>query len=631
MSCNGKYLIPFSIIILDLLLFTSQYPLSSNEQADTLHSGSISFGRFETEALCWERRSSFSHNKYLEEVEKYSKPGSVTEKKAYFEAHFRKRGLLGRSSSECQNGTEYQSSENDISESTGYDEQYEHKDEGNCSARFDQSSHGSVHDREHEVTESESERGDFATSFYELQVEPASDVTNGADFVTEHEKTEEANHAEFGKLLPTNSESEIENEIEQNVHEEGSSLDTRHMTTMTIDLHPDNHVAEENIGARTENQRGHSGQYFEGRVASEIKHVKPRLTSRVSVAQEKRDMISEASKGSGTKPRVRVNDIPGRSKAEKKTPDRVAQNKCSMLKMPNYEVFPGSKARVSPEIKSTKKESGIQKVSESRPLSSQKTATTARQSANRLTQAASLTQGTGQSCSDFNFRSGKHAERRKEYHMKLEGKTHAKETKIDQLQAKSQEKVKAEIKQLRRGLNFKATPMPSFYRRAGQGSDRSKAIQATASNSKTRTPWTKSSSPGIRISERSSSSLGKGTNQALSISKPLKSTDSPSVSGAISCHSTVTSDSTPSSPASPGGTTSNNHPIQAAVNDTVGGTKKQEKEKHINIRSYKLPEGNKIYKGPKVDGKQKPGNGGHGYTGVGRSSRTGRLAVGVAS
>ncbi|KAL2549296.1 Uncharacterized protein Fot_10826 [Forsythia ovata] len=48
-------------------------------------------------------------------------------------------------------------------------------------------------------------------------------------------------------------------------------------------------------------------------------------------------MISEASKGFETKPRVRVNDIPVRSKAEKKTPDRVAQNKCSMLKMPNYE------------------------------------------------------------------------------------------------------------------------------------------------------------------------------------------------------------------------------------------------------------------------------------------------------
>lgn len=65
-----------------------------------MHSGSISFGRFESESLSWERRSSFSHNRYLEEVEKYSKPGSVTEKKAYFEAHFKRKALLKQSSSE---------------------------------------------------------------------------------------------------------------------------------------------------------------------------------------------------------------------------------------------------------------------------------------------------------------------------------------------------------------------------------------------------------------------------------------------------------------------------------------------------------------------------------------------------
>ncbi|PHT92123.1 hypothetical protein T459_00005 [Capsicum annuum] len=34
---------------------------------DSWQSRSISFGRFENEALCWERRSSFTHNRYLEE------------------------------------------------------------------------------------------------------------------------------------------------------------------------------------------------------------------------------------------------------------------------------------------------------------------------------------------------------------------------------------------------------------------------------------------------------------------------------------------------------------------------------------------------------------------------------------
>ncbi|KAL9226280.1 hypothetical protein vseg_002111 [Gypsophila vaccaria] len=51
---------------------------------------SVSFGRFEHDSLCWERWSTFPSNKYLEEVEKCSTPGSVARKKAYFEAHYKK-------------------------------------------------------------------------------------------------------------------------------------------------------------------------------------------------------------------------------------------------------------------------------------------------------------------------------------------------------------------------------------------------------------------------------------------------------------------------------------------------------------------------------------------------------------
>ncbi|XP_065011568.1 protein WVD2-like 7 [Musa acuminata AAA Group] len=52
--------------------------------------GSISFGRFLSESLDWGKWSSFHHNRYLEEVEKYSVPGSVARKKAYFEAHYKR-------------------------------------------------------------------------------------------------------------------------------------------------------------------------------------------------------------------------------------------------------------------------------------------------------------------------------------------------------------------------------------------------------------------------------------------------------------------------------------------------------------------------------------------------------------
>ncbi|KAK3013137.1 hypothetical protein RJ639_008560 [Escallonia herrerae] len=70
---------------------------------------SISFGRFMTEPLDWEKWSSFNHNRYLEEVEKYSKPGSVAAKKAYFEAHYKRiaakkaAALLGEDNEAAQN------------------------------------------------------------------------------------------------------------------------------------------------------------------------------------------------------------------------------------------------------------------------------------------------------------------------------------------------------------------------------------------------------------------------------------------------------------------------------------------------------------------------------------------------
>lgn len=51
---------------------------------------SVSFGRFMTESLAWEKFSTFSHNRYVEEAERFSKPGSVAQKKAFFEAHYKK-------------------------------------------------------------------------------------------------------------------------------------------------------------------------------------------------------------------------------------------------------------------------------------------------------------------------------------------------------------------------------------------------------------------------------------------------------------------------------------------------------------------------------------------------------------
>ncbi|KAG4963091.1 hypothetical protein JHK82_039768 [Glycine max] len=149
----------------------------------------VSVGRFENDSLSWERWSFFSPNKYLEEVEKCATPGSMAQKKAYFEAHYkkvaaRKAELLAQEKqrekdsfgSEEHNGIDLSGNtdaKHDISNNTqGSGERVEHEN----------SSVGEIH-RTH-VNESEEEFAvsrDYQSSSVQKQVESPNNNIEAED------------------------------------------------------------------------------------------------------------------------------------------------------------------------------------------------------------------------------------------------------------------------------------------------------------------------------------------------------------------------------------------------------------------------------------------------------------------
>ncbi|KAL2320224.1 hypothetical protein Fmac_029193 [Flemingia macrophylla] len=99
--------------------YASGFPKEANKSNPNLALGqSVSFGRFMSESLAWDKWSTFSHNRYVEEAERFTQPGSVAQKKAFFEAHYKKlaaqkeAALLEQANSASQTQQEHEAYNN---------------------------------------------------------------------------------------------------------------------------------------------------------------------------------------------------------------------------------------------------------------------------------------------------------------------------------------------------------------------------------------------------------------------------------------------------------------------------------------------------------------------------------------
>ncbi|KVI05469.1 protein WVD2-like 7 isoform X1 [Cynara cardunculus var. scolymus] len=463
-------------------------PFRFNFQADLLHSGSISFGRFESESLSWERRSSFSHNRYLEEVEKYSKPGSVTEKKAYFEAHFRRKSLLKQSSSEYHDGREFQTSENDDPQDL---QDSENGNESKYFTSFGKRPHSSGHskyDEETDIQKCEKEKietvwaendntGSHVTSFdesyshlgyeggeilecegAELGVSSVAPKDESTINIVDH-MVSGSEHLKIKETRQIGTKNVVLVESEENTGE------TLNDIVVMVDVASQNDSSLTSDTADKDEASANSGpqRKFSSKVrpASKMKQTESKQKVQANAAQVQRTISSEASIGSA-KAKTRKSEGLLMKEKQKMSPRPASPITHSGRKTSKSEESSMNtpKARLVPPKKSIVKEYRSEKAAEAKSSVSEKSLPEARQTANRVKQTIGLSKprinpGVNQGAAGFTFKSDQRAERRKEG------------------------KKAAEMTHSQKSLNFKSTPMPSFYKESAHCSDQNKVISTS--------------------------------------------------------------------------------------------------------------------------------------------------------
>ncbi|KAL3378944.1 hypothetical protein AABB24_004725 [Solanum stoloniferum] len=471
---------------------------------------SISFGRFVSESLDWEKWSTFSHKRYVEEAERYAKPGSVAQKKAFFEAHYKKiaaqkaAALLEQANQENPNS---EITKNSAPDSTSL-----------------------VKPRVEANQEEVHENPDAVTT--DSMVKDAVSVAEG---VADAEERESESPVE-GPGTPEATEKEPSNQIENGETQEtvsGSEIsETSHTEKPLLKIKSSSSKLEDDAASVTSKKKSAFSSFKSAVYSKKSKfpfspsrHIIPldvdkennftpiTTNSNLDLMNEVRSTPKSLSKLINFTPAKEAHKIPPPPPFLKKESSKVAPTTSKASKQcatPLKTPMATSNGASNRPMTTPSSESRRIKTPIHPSASGSRTAGPKWNILSSVSKSFTAYRNKLQSptlSTPFSLRTEERAARRKQ---KLEEKFNAKEEKKVQQQTTLKEKAGTELRKLGQSFCFKARPLPDFYKETETAKDHAKKIpvtQAQVPPKRGRMPYP-SSKQGL-ISKPASSSLTK--------------------------------------------------------------------------------------------------------------------------